>query len=76
MEDDGGIATTVVMKARSAYTWLDKLRFLKGLLPQEASVDFACKFLRVWHCGIRSGAGWCDIVEFDGGGFVVLWMQW
>lgn len=33
MEDDGEIATTVVMKARSAYTWLDKLRFLKGLLP-------------------------------------------
>lgn len=61
MEDGGGIATTVVMKARSAYTWLDKLRFLKGLLPQDASVDFSCKSLGVcgglalWHCLCERG---------------------
>ena len=64
MEDDGGIATTVVMKARSAYTWLDKLRFLKGLHTQDTSVDFSCKSVdviifssRVWHCGIRVREG-------------------
>ncbi|XP_024383033.1 uncharacterized protein [Physcomitrium patens] len=41
MEDDAGIASTVVVKTRSAYTWLDKLRFLKGLLPQDPNLDFS-----------------------------------
>lgn len=45
MEDDAGIASTVVVKTRSAYTWLDKLRFLKGLLPQDPNLDFSCKIL-------------------------------
>jgi hypothetical protein len=82
MEDDGGMATTVVMKARSAYTWLDKLRFLKGLLPQDASVDFSCKRL-LFFFGIVAFIS-CDIVVRDGVLVMVrmllllllLWWQW
>jgi len=69
MEDDGGIATTVVIKARSAYTWLDKLRFLKGLPPDDVSRTLSIhawvgntidSFLWVWysHCGIDIVVCW------------------
>lgn len=32
MEDDVGIVLIVVVKMCSVYMWLDKFRFLKGLL--------------------------------------------
>lgn len=60
MADYAEIATTVVIKARSAYTWLDKLRFLKGLVPPDGSLDVSCKLIfRAFRIGIG-----VDIVLF------------